>query len=155
MSEPRIIIGHYVVTEPKEFQHCPSYYAADYEILRLVPGKYEMTVMFVGGYTCPMPYWLLASVDATRVEGALYSGFGGVNFSKTVLPAGESVQYGIQMNSHSLKNLIAEGRFEPLPERAEFVAALAEKGSEFARTLTWDDVEAMAIPSHQPAWRGA
>jgi hypothetical protein len=146
MSELNVIIGHYIVSEAKEIQHCPSYYAADYEILRLTPGRYEMRVTFVGGYTCPMPYWLLAQVDSTRVEGALYSGFGGVNFGRTELPAGETVKYGIQTNAFNLKRLIDDGKFEPLPERAEWAAALAESTVEFARTLTWDDVEAVAEP---------
>jgi hypothetical protein len=75
----------------RQQQRNPTYYAADWEILDIIPGLYDLYVEFVGGYLVPMPYWLHRRIDAIRVDGMLYSGFGGKIFSSTPLPKGEKV----------------------------------------------------------------
>lgn len=93
----------------RRIQRCPSYYAADYEVLDLVPGDYPLRLTFEGGYMVPMPYWILARIDALRVEGALFSGYGGVNFGRTDLPAGEAVTYGLQTYRYLVPQMVADG----------------------------------------------
>lgn len=107
-----IEVGHWIVGEGETVDRCPSYYAADHERLALTPGRYPVRLRFVGGYTIPMPYWLLVGIDATRVSGALYSGCGGRNFARTDLPAGEAVSYAVQAYAYQLADLVKAGRVE-------------------------------------------
>jgi len=122
--EKEITIGTWNETTSRDITHCPSYYAADFETLRTTPGAYELRLMFVGGYTVPMPYWLLCRIDATRIAGALYSGFGGNNFASRALPKDETVPYRLQTYSYELRKLVEDGR---VTLRPGFDWLLAEK----------------------------
>ncbi len=135
-----ITIGHYVVREPKTVSRCPSYYAADWEKLELKPGRYPLRLTFEGGYLIPMPYWLLARIDAVRLDGATYSGFGGVNFAENELPKGEKVQYGVQRQRYELRDLVEAGLVELLPG---FEWAFDSLDHVQKTNVTWDDLRAM------------
>ena len=133
-----ILIGTWREREPREFEHCPSYYAADHERLRIQPGEYPLRLQFHGGYTVPMPYWLLTTIDTVRVSGALYSGFGGVNYGKTELPAGEAVRYTIQLYVSALRELVATGIVELLPGREWLLEELPWQSERAPKT--WEDI---------------
>lgn len=94
----------------REITRCPSYYAADTETLVTEAGDYDANLTFEGGYTIPMPYWLLIGIDSVRKSGRLYNGFGGVNFSSTELPADEAVRYTIQTYKYMIPEMVASGR---------------------------------------------
>lgn len=115
MSGSALIVGDWREPEAREITHCPSYYAADSETLRVKPGAYPARVHFAGGYTVPMPYWLLVGLDCERVAGRLYSGFGGVNHSHTELPAGEPVRHTLQMYAYSIGEAVRAGRMTLRP----------------------------------------
>lgn len=126
-----ILIG-YINETGREITRCPGYYAADWEKLQLKPGRYEIRVTVEGGYTCPMPYWLVAGIDARRVEGKTYSGFGGVNYSSRDLPV-EDVTYNFQTYAYHLQKLVDEGMVELLPG----FELLAEDKIAFGKSLEW------------------
>lgn len=94
---------------------CPSYYAADHERLRTIAGEYDARLIFSGGYTVPMPQWLVVGIPGVRVSGALYSGCGGLNFAKRDLPAGEAVSFTVQTYPYHIPELVAAGRLVLLP----------------------------------------
>ena len=142
-----VTIGEYVVREPREVTRCPSYYAADWERLRLKPGRYPVRLRFEGGYGVPMPYWLLARIDATRVAGATYSGFGGVNFASHELLAGEAVAFHLQSYDYELPTFVAQGTIELLPG-CEW--ALDARARAMGESWTWDTVRAMAEAGASP-----
>lgn len=130
---PTIKIGE-IIEEGRTLTRCPGYYAADYEKLELEPGRYPLYVTIEGGYMFPMPYWLVASIPARRIEGKTYSGFGGVNFASTDLPQ-EDVTYGVQAYAYSLAKMIEDGRVELSPG----FELLAEDRLAFGRTLAWGE----------------
>jgi hypothetical protein len=106
-----IQIGWWVVKPGAEpISHCPSYYAADHEALQPLPGLYPARLVFEAGFNIPMPHWLVAGVDCTRISGELYSGFGGVNFAHTTLKPGESKQYVHQCYDYQIPELARAGR---------------------------------------------
>jgi hypothetical protein len=115
-----VVIGTWVEPEARVFTHCPSYYAADHETLRVKPGEYPVRVTFEGGYLIPMPYWLLIGLDTERVSGALYNGCGGVNYGSTELPAGEAVRHTLQLYAYNLR--------DPKPEFATLGPGLVSSG---------------------------
>lgn len=114
MASTTIRIGDWIEPTEREITRCPSYYAADYETLRVRPQRVPLLLQFGCGYTVPMPKWLLASVKSERLSGKLYSGCGGVNYSSRDLPAGEAVDYVHQLYSYELPRLIETGRVELL-----------------------------------------
>jgi hypothetical protein len=138
-----VVVGKWIEKVSREETRCPSYYAADWETLVTIPGEYPLTLTFEGGYTIPMPYWLLCGIAATRKAGALYSGFGGNNFASTKLEAGESVALTLQMSAYKIRELVESGRVELLPG---FEWLLDEKYSwQSARApKTWADVAKLA-----------
>lgn len=109
------IVGYWREPEARTLTHCPSYYAADTETLAIPAGRYPVRLSFAGGYTVPMPQWLLVGIDCTRVSGRLFSGFGGVNFAHRDLPAGEPVRHCLQLYAYQAAELEASGRLELLP----------------------------------------
>jgi len=139
-----VIIGSYLVAPGVEVSHCPSYYAADHERLALTPGRYALRLSFEGGYVHPMPYWLLCKIDAVRIDGALYSGFGGVNFAKRALPSGEAVPYYIQCYRYQLQDMVDAKLVELMPGYEWALESL-----EWARStnLTWEQVRELASKS--------
>lgn len=136
-----VTIGKWIEQEAREFSHCPSYYAADYEVLKTRPGEYDLRLTFEGGYTIPMPYWLLVGIQTDRLRGALYSGFCGNNFAQTDLPQ-EPVLHTSQMYAYELRRLVEQGTvrlkpgFEWLLEENPRHANGAPK--------TWGDVKQLA-----------
>lgn len=85
-----------------------------------------------------MPHWLLANIDADRVEGALYSGFGGLNFASTPLRVCERVVYHVQKYVHQLHELIENGR---VTLRPDFEWLLCDKPWEGpGAPQTWDAI---------------
>lgn len=101
-------IGTWIEKESREINRCPSYYAADHETLKTVAGEYPAELEFVGGYTVPMPYWLLVGIPADRIDGRLYSGFAGVNFASTELPK-KRVTYHLQSYHYQIPELVEQG----------------------------------------------
>lgn len=108
MSE--VVIGMWIESEAREISHCPSYYAADHETLAIKPGYYPARLIFQGGYNIPMPYWLMVTLESERIEGRLYSGFGGNNFASTELPKGEAVRHSLQMYQYQIREYVAAGK---------------------------------------------
>lgn len=130
-----VLIGHWNEPEARELDNSPSYYAADWETLRTRPGRYPVFMTVEGGYNIPMPYWVLVAIDADRVAGKLYSGFGGVNFGSEDLPK-EPTQYRIQSKACWLAKTVEGGHIELLPEWS----GLAGDYLEFARSnLKWGE----------------
>ena len=138
-----ILIGYWVEKTARKITHCPSYYAADSETLETIPGRYPIRLTFEGGYDCPMPYWLVGSIDTTRIEGALYSGFGGVNFASTPLPVGVKVQYHIQAYDYQLGKMVESGNVELLPGMECWAEGDHAKRIDYARQLGWDKIMEM------------
>lgn len=79
-------IGIWRETESRRVYRTPGYYAADWEILETHPGHYDVYLLFSNGYTVPMPQSLHITIAAQRVDGRVYSGFGGLNHSSQALP---------------------------------------------------------------------
>lgn len=140
-----VIIGTWHERAPREFTRCPSYYAADTETLRVKPGEYLARITFEGGYTIPMPYWLLIGIDTERVEGRLYSGCGGLNFAVTELKAGEAVRYTIQQYRYQIREAVESGWLTLKPE-FEWLNCGAERAcwDHSDAPKTWDDVRRLA-----------
>jgi hypothetical protein len=136
-----IEIGTWHETQTREFSHCPSYYAADTETLRVKVGAYSVRLSFEGGYTIPMPYWLLIGIDTDRIDGRLYSGFGGLNFASTELPKAP-VRYTIQMYAYQLAELVKDGRITLKPG-FEWMVEGECMWQHPSAPKTWDDVKAL------------
>ena len=120
-EEKTVEIGTWIETG-RELTRCPSYYAADHETLRTVAGEYPARVMFVGGYNVPMPQWVLVKMAADRLNGRLYSGFGGNNFASTELPA-ERIEYSEQRGAYLIRELVASGKLRLAPAFAWMIEA--------------------------------
>lgn len=109
-----ITIGKWIERESRDVTQCPSHYAADHETLRTKPAEYDARLRFEGGYTVPMPYWLLVTVEADRIDGRMYSGFGGRNFASEALPK-EPRPLLIQMYHYHIPQLVNDGRLRLNP----------------------------------------
>jgi hypothetical protein len=135
-------IGMWVERAPRELTYCPTYYAADHETVRTEPGTYPLTLMFIGGYTVPMPQWLLATIPAVRLAGALYSGFGGVNFAETPLRPGVRLDYHVQIGAYQLAQHVQAGS---VVLRPEFTWLLTEHPTRDPRApKVWADLDPYA-----------
>jgi hypothetical protein len=131
-----IKVGTFTVTAPFNRQRCPTYYAADWEELEVKPGVYPVYLQFKPGYNFPMPDALRIEFEATRVAGEIFSGFGGVNFSRSDLPRGESVRFSEYRNAGAADGIDIEEGFEcffPDP-----IDHMRNSG------LTWDELATMA-----------
>lgn len=124
----------------REIRHCPSYYAADHETLKTKAGDYPARLCFKGGYTKPMPEWLLVSVASTRIDGRLYSGFGGNNFASTELEAGADVAYHVQKNAYQIADCVKAGTLTLKPE----FEWLASDNYIEAAPESWETLRALA-----------
>lgn len=128
--------------EQKEITHCPSYYAADTETLQLKAGDYPARIKFQGGFTVPMPQWLLVSIPSVRVRGRLYSGFGGVNYAHTELKAGEAVDYNVQLDCRSIKTCVENGALTLAPEWEWLASEIPWRHPDAPKT--WDELKTRA-----------
>ncbi len=138
-----IVIGHWVEKASREETRCPGYYAADWEKHVIKPGRYPLALIFVSGYMCPMPYWLVTSIDSEVADGQTYSGYGGLNTSSKNARKGPST-IPIQTYDYLLPEMVERGQVELLPGMEW--ALDKEKGKAF----TWDQVREMAargVPS--------
>jgi hypothetical protein len=133
----KVVIGHWVEKEPRKLSRCPGYYAADWEEHVTKPGRYPLVLVFVAGYTCPMPYWLLTGIDSEIVDGQTYSGFGGVNHASQAAAKGPS-QYAVQTYDYLLPDMVKAGHVELLPGMEWALDRAA------AMALTWDRVQEMS-----------
>lgn len=119
--ERRIKIGVWTEIESREIRQSASSYAADWEVLKTRPGEYDVLLTLQGGYTIPMPYWILVSINADRIDGRSYSGYAGLNFSSRELPK-EPKPLFIQSYAYLLERMVASGtvrldpEFEDLPK---------------------------------------
>lgn len=138
----KVIIGTWHEVS-REITRCPSYYAADTETLLTIPGDYPVVLTFEGGYTVPMPYWVLVGIPTTRISGRLYSGFGGVNFASTPLKEGEAVTYTIQTYAYLLGKLVEEGRVTLRPGFDWLLSEVPWRHD--AAPHTWDAVRALRL----------
>lgn len=144
-----IVIGSWIVPLDYEFRRCPSYYAADWEVLRVKAGNYPARITFhsAGSYPFPMPQYLQVELPCTRVGGRLYSGFGGLNFSSTELSAGVAVPYTDQSYSYEIGRYAREGRLTLLPG---FDWLIGDAGTAVWEhpdaPKTWDDVRKLREP---------
>ena len=127
----------------REITRCPSYYAADHETLQTTAGDYPLELMFQNGYNIPMPYWLLVNIPSIRIDGALYSGFGGVNYARNELPKGESVLYHVQTYDYLLKDLVAKGTVTLNPGFEWLLLKRSEQFKDPRSPKTWEEVIAM------------
>jgi hypothetical protein len=100
-----------VVGDGEQVTRCPSYYAADSETLALEPGEYPLSPSTVDGRAADWsdPYYLNAAVPARRIDGRLYSGFGGCNFASRELPC-EPVTYYWSVYAYHLGGLLESGK---------------------------------------------
>lgn len=135
-----LTIGKWI-EESRDITHCPSYYAADHETIRTKAGEYPVNLKFVGGYLVPMPYWLTIGIAGDRISGALYSGFGGVNYSKTDLPL-EPTTYCLQLYSYGLPELVASGKVT-LDAGFEWLAENKSAWQHEKAPKTWEALAAM------------
>ena len=103
-----LVIGAWVEAESRELHHGISSYAADYEVLQTRPGRYPVTVSCLNG---DAPYWVHVSIDADRIAGGHYSGFGGVNFAFRELPK-EPAPYRSQAYYYQLQKQVDSGLVE-------------------------------------------
>lgn len=110
MSTTEIGIWH--ERESREIRQCPSYYAADWEILQTEPGDYPVTID---------DRYLHVAIPARRIDGATYSGFAGVNFASRALPV-EPKPYLVQAYDYSLPEFIDSGTVSLSPDGAAFMA---------------------------------
>ena len=108
MTREALVIGEWVETESRELHHGISSYAADYEVLQTRPGRYPVTVSWLNG---DAPYWVHVSIDADRIAGGHYSGFGGVNFAFRELPK-EPTAYRSQAYYYQLQKQVDSGLVE-------------------------------------------
>lgn len=99
-------VGKWIEKDSRRIQRCPTYYAADYEVLETVPGEYELRVVFEGAWPCPE--WVVCNINSNRVAGATFSGFCGNNFASRDLPL-EPVQYVLHDYSYRIRNYAADG----------------------------------------------
>ena len=125
-----IVIGEWIEAESRELHHGISSYAADYEVLKTRPGRYPVTVTSSDGKTLPggtvktiyptadgsysyivTPYWVHVSIDADRIAGGHYSGFGGGNFAFRELPK-EPAPYRSQTYYYQLQKQVDSGKIE-------------------------------------------
>lgn len=132
-----IQIGVFIEKESREMTHCPSYYAADYEIIKTKAGEYPLYVIFEGGYNVPMPEWLISAIDGERIYGALFSGCGGVNYHKTEL-AKEPVKYTVQQHSYQLREMVKSGRVRLNPKYNYLLEDVPWRHKDAPKT--WEDV---------------
>ena len=133
----KVVIGHWVEKAPRKLSRCPGYYAADWEEHVTKPGRYPLVMVFVGGYTCPMPYWIVTGIDSEIVDGQTYSGFGGLNFASKEARKGPS-RYPVQTYGYLLPDMIKEGCVELLPGM-EWALDKME-----SMAFTWDQVKDMS-----------
>jgi hypothetical protein len=110
-----IRVGTFHELAPREIRQCPSYYAADWEVLRTTAGDYPLNLAVVGGYTIPMPQWAMVGIDAVRIAGQEFSGFGGVNFASKELPK-IATTYSLQLRAYGLSELVSGGKVTLAPE---------------------------------------
>lgn len=103
----RVQIGWYVQEEQEVTQN-PTTYAADWERVRLTPGRYPMMLEF--GRWSRWPQTLFVAVAGVRVDGAMYAGFAGVNYGSTPLKAGEPMKVYRTPYGYFLRQLVAEGK---------------------------------------------
>lgn len=139
-----IQIGWWVEREPRKVTDRTGY-AADHIEKLTKPGSYPLKLSFEGGYTIPMPYWLLASIDAETVGGGYYSGCGGVNYGFTPAEKGPS-QTHIQAYTFQLLEMVENGTVELFPEFADAAVELKKNHVKWAeqRGFTWESLAAMA-----------
>jgi hypothetical protein len=107
-------IGTWIESESRDVVQSGSY-AADTELLRTREGEYPARVIFEAGYGIPKPYWLMVKIDADRISGKTYSGFGGVNFASRDLPL-KPAPFRIQAYAYQIRDLVDAGKIEILPE---------------------------------------
>lgn len=131
----KVKIGTWIEREARDITQCPGSYAADSETLRTRPGRYDLFVTVEGGYNYPMPYWLVVRIDADRIAGTTYSGFGGHNFASQALPKAPK-PYCLQTWVYQLRSMIEKGNVELLPEW-QALNATHEQQLAFAATLEW------------------
>lgn len=123
-------IGTWHEKESRVIDHCPSYYAADWEKLETIPGEYDLYLTINTCDLYPSPQWLCASIATNRLAGKLYSGFGGNNFASHDLPK-EPKTYTIQTYSYHIPDLVEQGLITLFPEWA----MLSVDDHAFVRTL--------------------
>ena len=102
------IIGEWLEAESRDVNHSPSYYAADYEILRTKPGRYPVKLESIDAKPWGRPYYVAIRIDADRIDGRLYSGFGGLNFASRELPQ-EPKPLSFRRYAYELQELVAQG----------------------------------------------
>jgi hypothetical protein len=134
-------IGDYIIQQPRVIRRCPSYYAADWERLELQPGRYPLSLVFVGGYMIPLPKWISARIPSVRVDGALYSGCAGNIFARHDLPKGEKVDYLLWSDCYLLPSMVQEGAVE-LFDGFDWAIRPVEHVAE--NHWTWEEVKRLA-----------
>lgn len=139
MDRVTVEIGTYHQEDGQEITRCPSGYAADWEKLSLVGGDYPVRLTFEGGFTFPMPYWLLIGIDSVRIGGETFTGFAGNPHGSHSLPRGEEVRYTIQTYTYTAEGMVKEGRLTLKPE---FEWLLTGRTTDGPRT--WDEVRTLA-----------
>lgn len=132
-----IQIGVFIENESRELQTCPSYYAADYEVIKTKAGEYPLYLTFECGYTVPMPYWLTVGIDGDRIDGALFSGFCGVNYHKTALE-NEPTKYRMQTYAYNLPEMVKSGRVRINPKYNYLLEDVPWRHKDAPKT--WEDV---------------
>lgn len=134
-------IGTWKEIESRDIRQCPSHYAADFEVLRTVPGEYPAFCYFCDGYLVPMPQRLIVGIDANRIEGKLYSGFCGVTIGSRDLPK-EPKKYTLRIYNYHIPKLIEDGRLVLDPEFS-FLNKKEKQWDHPDAPKTWEDLTAI------------
>lgn len=141
-GEVSVRVGTWHELEARDLDRSPSYYAADWEKVRTIPGDVPLFVTFTGGYMVPMPHCATAGVPAETIDGATYSGFGGVNFASTPIKPGPTT-YTVWLYSYMLAEAVAAGRVTLAPEFA--VLALSHRDAiDWARGQSFASIRALS-----------
>lgn len=137
----KALIGYWIEKAPRELEAHTSF-AADWITHRTRPGRYPVYMTFEGGYTVPMPYWVLCGIDSDVTAGKTYSALGGNIFASRDVKR-EPSKYHVQTYTGALAEMIDNGTLEVLPG-LEWVRTCHEDICNGTRKVTWDNVREMA-----------
>lgn len=132
----QIKIGTLHVEEKSSWENHTSY-AADWRAYTQAVQDVPLYVSVEGGYTIPMPTWILAGWEITVTEEHLFSGYTGVISGERVVSEPYTAQKGLQTWPFCLSDM----NFTPDPSFPDS-ELLAKQHVEWAR-------------KHAPTWAAA
>lgn len=118
-------IGEWVETESRTVRRADFAYAADYEVLQTKPGRYPLYATFDASADAyhaagKRPYWVMASIDAERIDGKNYSGAGGLIIGSRDMPRG-AAPLPVQIYGYELWRVVERGAAVVDPQWQHYV----------------------------------